>query len=226
MQTVDTSSRGSSFRPQHSRRHDFVNPSGWLVSELENQPADSSAHAKGRAVKSLHLQAAKQTPPSDERQLDRSQSALAKPAFAFANAVVDVSLSSSSLSSSASQHIQPEPEPPASFAVQSTSQQPKDSAADVRPADEIYSQARAASPQPHANAPATGQNAPELQLLSRLDSVKWDQVATWAAEDSAQAAAVIQHLGPCVAESIASDADRDHALLRLEGQVARKKLVG
>ena len=41
----------------------------------------------------------------------------------------------------------------------------------------------------------------------------------------AQAAALVQQLGPKVAESVISEPDRDCALLRLEAQVAQKKLV-
>ena len=64
-----------------------------------------------------------------------------------------------------------------------------------------------------------------MQLLSQLDIVKWDQVAAWAAGDSAQAAALADQLAPSIVESVTSEPDRDHALLRLEAQVARKKLV-
>ena len=126
------------------------------------------------------------------------------PAFALATAVVDVSLSSSAssaISGSASQHLCQEAPP-----VQSKHPIPDPS-------------------QPDAPALA-GQNALVVQLLSQQDSVKWDQVAAWAAGDSAQAAALVQQLGPCIAESVASEGDRDHALLRLEAQVACKKLVG
>lgn len=132
------------------------------------------------------------------------------PAFALTDAVIDVSLgssASSSISGSASQHIQQEAQ-----------------AKPASAASEIDHTAN--STQPCNATSAVPSHVPILQLLSQLDSVKWGQVAAWAAGDSAQAAALVEHLGPSIAESVASEAqDQDHALLRLEGQVMRKKLV-
>ena len=136
------------------------------------------------------------------------------PAFALADAVVDVSLSSSAssaISGSASQHVQQE----ASAVHRSPS-----AATETKSVDHT-----AANTQPCTAASATVSHVPILQLLSAVDSVKWGQVAAWAAEDSAQAAALMEHLGPSLAESCASEADHDHALLQLEAQVMRKKLV-
>ena len=143
-----------------------------------------------------------------------SEPPMTMPAFALANAVVDVSLSSSAssaISGSASQHIRQEA-PAADHSASAATEAKSDCQA-------------AADTQPCIPAPATVSHVPVAQLLSELDSVKWGQVAAWAARDSAQAADLVEHLGPCIAESVASDADRDHALLRLEAQVARKKLV-
>ena len=135
------------------------------------------------------------------------------PAFALADAVVDVSLgssASSSISGSASQHIQQEPQA-----------KPASAASETKPGDHT-----AADTQPCNAASAVLSHVPVVQLLSQLDSVKWGQVAAWAAGDSAQAAALVEHLGPSIAESVASEAqDQDQALLRLEAQVMRKKLV-
>lgn len=135
------------------------------------------------------------------------------PAFALANAVVDVSLSSSAssaISGSASQHIQQIP------AV--------DNFTSAVTAVELQSQA-APKNQPYNAAPVAACPTPVVQHVNQVDSVKWGQVAAWAAGDSAQAAALMEHPGPCIAEPVASEADHDHALLRLEVQVARKKLV-
>ena len=136
------------------------------------------------------------------------------PAFALADAVVDVSLSSSAssaISGSASQPIQQEA--PAIH-------QPASAATETKSVDHT-----AANAQPCNAASGTVSHGPIVQLLTAVDSVKWGQVAAWAAGDSAQAAALVEHLGPCLAESTASEADQDHALLRLEAQVVRKKLV-
>ena len=151
------------------------------------------------------------------------------PAFALANAVVDVSLSSSdssAISGSTTQHPYQEA-PPVQPSICQGTEQKSDHQKAVHPSPSNPESKRPAAdpPQPDALAIA-GQNAPLVQLLSQQDSVKWDQVAAWAAGDSAQAAALTQQLGPCIAESVASEADRDQALLRLEAQVARKKLVG
>lgn len=143
-------------------------------------------------------------------ELARSEPQLTMPAFALASALVDVSLSSSAssaISGSASQHIQQMP------AVGN----PTSAATAVQPESQA-----AAKKQPCNTAPCP---TPVVQHLNQADSVKWGQVAAWAAGDSAQAAALVEHLGPCIAESVASETDQDHALLRLEVQVARKKLV-
>ena len=136
------------------------------------------------------------------------------PAFALADAVVDVSLSSSAssaISGSASQQVLQEA--PAVHRSPSA-------ATDTKSADHT-----APNAQPCNAASVTVSHIPIVQLLSAVDSVKWGQVAAWAAGDSAQAAALVEHLGPSLAESIASEADQDQALLRLEAQVVRKKLV-
>ena len=140
--------------------------------------------------------------------------AMTMPSFALADAVVDVSLSSSAssaMSGSASQHVQQE-----APAVH----RPPSAVTETKSADHT-----AANAQPWNAVSATVSHVPVVQLLSAVDSVKWGQVAAWAAGDSAQAAALVEHLGPSLAESIASEADQDHALLRLEAQVIRKKLV-
>ena len=136
------------------------------------------------------------------------------PAFALADAVVDVSLSSSAssaISGSASQHVQQEA--PAIHRSPSA-------ATETKSVDQ-----KAANVQPCNAASASVSHVPIVQLLKAVDSVKWGQVAAWAAGDSAQAAALVKHLGPSLAESVASEADQDQALLRLEAQVTRKKLV-
>lgn len=144
----------------------------------------------------------------------KAEPQMTMPAFALADAVVDVSLgssASSSISGSASQHIQQEAEA-----------KPASAASERKPGDHT-----AADTQPCNATSAVLSHVPIVQLLSQLDSVKWGQVAAWAAGDSAQAAALVEHLGPSIAESVASDLaqDQDHALLRLEAQVMRKKLV-
>lgn len=136
------------------------------------------------------------------------------PAFALADAVVDVSLSSSAgsaVSSSASQHIQQDAPVVHHSAFAASERESVDHTA--------------ATIQPCNAASAAVSQVPIMQLLSAVDSVKWGQVAAWAAGDSAQAAALVEHLGPCLAESIVSEADQDHSLLRLEAQIIRKKLV-
>ena len=134
------------------------------------------------------------------------------PAFAVAQAAMDVSLSSSSssdLSASASQCILPDA-----------------GANQAAPAVNIaISNNNEAAQQAPTNAQAATQLPAAAQILSQLDHLKWDHIAAWAAGDSAQAAALVQHLGPSVAASVVSEPDRDQALLRLEAQVARKKLV-
>lgn len=129
------------------------------------------------------------------------------PAYAMAHAAVDVSLStsvSSAISGSASQHIQQQTSP--------------SEAQRVAAPEQLHTVQGTPLLQP-------AQDLPVEQKLSQLDNIKWDQVAAWAAGDSAQAAGLVEQLGPAVAESVLSEPDRDHALLRLEAQVARKKLV-
>ena len=129
------------------------------------------------------------------------------PAYAMAHAAVDVSLStsvSSAISGSASQQIQQQTSPA--------------EAQRVAAPEQLHTVQGMPVLQP-------AQDLPEEQKLSQLDNIKWDQVAAWAAGDSAQAAGLVEQLGPAVAESVLSEPDRDHALLRLEAQVARKKLV-
>ena len=138
--------------------------------------------------------------------------ALRMPTFVTANAAVDVSLStsvSSGVSASASQRIQPEATAPHTQLELDTTR----------------SHVAACQQSPTAQAHDLPQKAAAAQVLSQLDTLKWDQVAAWAAGDSAQAAALVQTLGPSVAASVVSEPDRDHALLQLEAQVARKKLV-
>ena len=139
------------------------------------------------------------------------QTALRMPAFATARAAIDVSLStsvSSDVSASASQQVQPE----------ATAPQAQPEPATTHSHDAIEHSAT-------AQAQALPQEAPAAQILSQLDTLKWDQVAAWAGDDSVQAAALVQTLGPSVAASVVSEPDRDHKLLHLEAQVARKKLV-
>ena len=148
-------------------------------------------------------------------QNDAENGTFRLPSFALAHAAVDVSLStsaSSAISASASQHDQQLGRSPQS--QHKLEQDPKKGVQAVQqhPAATLASQ-------------SIVQDAPIVQLLSQLDTVKWDQVAAWAAGDSAQAAALVDQLGPSLAESVTSEPDRDHALLRLEAQVARKKLV-
>jgi len=155
-----------------------------------------------------------QTAPSTA-QNDAGNHTFKLPSFALAHAAVDVSLStsaSSAVSASASQHDQQPARSPQS--QHKLEQDPKKVAQTVQqhPAETSASQ-------------PTVQDAPIVQLLSQLDIVKWDQVAAWAAGDSAQAAALADQLAPSIVESVTSEPDRDHALLRLEAQVARKKLV-
>lgn len=150
-----------------------------------------------------------------ESQNDAQNETFKLPSFALAHAAVDVSLStsaSSAVSASASQH----------------DQQPARSPQSQRKLEQDPRKVVQAVQQPPAETSASQpivQDAPIVQLLSQLDTVKWDQVAAWAAGDSAQAAALVDQLGPSLAESVTSEPDRDHALLRLEAQVARKKLV-
>lgn len=148
-------------------------------------------------------------------QNDAEKKTIKLPSFALAHAAVDVSLStsaSSAVSASASQHDQQ----PAS-SPQSQHKPEQDPNKRVQAVQQLPAETSAAQP--------TVQHAPIVHLLSQLDTVKWDQVAAWAAGDSAQAAALIDQLGPSLAESVVSEPDRDHALLRLEAQVACKKLV-
>ena len=148
-------------------------------------------------------------------QSDADNATFKLPSFALAHAAMDVSLStsaSSAVSDSASQHDQqPARSPPSQRKLE---QDPKKvvQAVQQHPAETSASQ-------------PTVQDASIVLLLSQLDTVKWDQVAAWAAGDSAQAAALVDQLGPSLAESVTSEPDRDHAMLRLEAQVARKKLV-
>ncbi|KAA6416644.1 MAG: hypothetical protein FRX49_13380 [Trebouxia sp. A1-2] len=147
-------------------------------------------------------------------QNDAEKKTIKLPSFALAHAAVDVSLStsaSSAVSASASQHDQQ----PAS-SPQSQHKPEQDPNKRVQAVQQLPAETSAAQP--------TVQHAPIVHLLSQLDTVKWDQVAAWAAGDSAQAAALIDQLGPSLAESVVSEPDRDHALLRLEAQVACKKL--
>lgn len=65
-----------------------------------------------------------------------------------------------------------------------------------------------------------------LQLLTQLDSIKWDTVANWASKDSAEAAALCDRLVPLMAESvIEQEQGGSDSISRLELQVARKKLA-
>ena len=74
--------------------------------------------------------------------------------------------------------------------------------------------------------PKDNQQPTVLQLLSQLDSIKWENVANWAAKDSAEAAALCDKLIPIMAESVVSQFQLgDEAISRLEAQVAKKKLV-
>jgi len=148
-------------------------------------------------------------------QNDAENAVFKLPSFAIAHAAVDVSLStsaSSAVSASADQHDQQPARSPQSQHKLQQDQKKGVQAVQQHPAETSASQ-------------TTFQEAPIVQLLSQLDTVKWDQVAAWAAGDSAQAAALVDQLGPSLAESVTSEPDRDHALLRLEAQVARKKLV-
>ncbi|DBA88771.1 TPA: hypothetical protein ACH3X1_004188 [Trebouxia sp. C0004] len=159
------------------------------------------------------------TQPDDQTsaftgQHDAENETLKLPSFALAHAAVDVSLStsaSSAVSASASQHDQQPATSP-----QSQHKLEQDPQKVVQAVQQNPAETSASHP--------TVQDAPIVQLLSQLDTVKWDQVAAWAAGDSAQAAALVEQLGPSLAESVTSEPDRDHALLRLEAQVARKKL--
>ena len=162
------------------------------------------------------MQGCKKQATASTSQNDAENDTFKLPSFALAHAAVDVSLStsaSSAVSASASQHDQQPARSPQSQHKLEMDQKKGVQAVQQHPAETVASQ-------------PTVQDAPIVQLLSQLDTVKWDQVAAWAAGDSAQAAALLDQLGPSLAESVTSETDRDHALLRLEAQVARKKLVG
>lgn len=215
MTSEGTSSLGStaSGRPQHSRR--FSSHASVKVSKVMSAVRASLIGVSTAATKTMCLQADRLIiPPVTSRvNTANAEPQMTMPAFALADAVVDVSLgssASSSISGSASQHIQQE--------AQAT---PASAASDIKPGDHTVANA-----QPSNATTAVLSHVPIVQLLSQLDSVKWGQVAAWAAGDSAQAAALVEHLGPSIAESVASEAqEQDHALLRLEAQVIRKKLV-
>lgn len=210
-----TSSLGStaSGRPQHSRR--FNSHASVKVSRVMSAVHASLIGMSTAATKTMCLQADRliRDPVTSKVNTAHAEPQMMMPAFALANAVVDVSLGSSatsSISGSASQHIQ-----------QEAHAKPASAASETKPGDHT-----AANTQPCNATSAVLSHVPIVQLLSQLDSVKWGQVAAWAAGDSAQAAALVEHLGPSIAESgAASEADQDHALLRLEAQVMRKKLV-
>lgn len=134
------------------------------------------------------------------------------PAFAFKHAAVNVSLSSTASSELSVPAEQSTSKAAASNALQPEPHMPEQA---INPA----SQGMAAGlPQPD---PPT-----VLQLLTQLDSIKWENVANWASQDSAEAAALCNKLMPLMAESvIEQDQVGDDSISRLELQVARKKLV-
>lgn len=213
----------STSRPQHSRRQE--QPSSNAIEQVlhaQQQSLGSFWHGLSDTLYHGLVQASQSQPgvqvhklrPSI-RQHCPSEEPLMMPAFALTQAAVNVSLSTSAtseLSGSASQHAQ----------------QPTVNNHDQLEVDDNQKHAVQASQSKAAKQPAPEHivsDAPIIQVLSQLDTVKWDQVAAWAAGDSAQAAALVQQLGPKVAESVMSEPDRDCALLRLEAQVAQKKLV-
>lgn len=217
MTTDETSSLGStaSRRPQHSRRHNAIVNSNVEVScvGVVSLLVNVDRHTEPVEVHFFQANRTKLQEPevfTSNVNVAKSEPPLTMPAFALGNPVVDVSLSSSTssvVSGSASQHFQQTP------AVDDSA------SAAVKPGSQ------AAKSKPFDTGPPAGRPTPVVQQLNHTDTVKWSQVAAWAAGDSAQAAALVEHLGPCIAESVASEADQDHALLRLEVQVARKKLV-
>ena len=136
---------------------------------------------------------------------------IALPAFALKHAAVNVSLSTSvsselSVLAGDTQYAAAAPHP-----LQAAS---------------VCSAGISGQPQVQPNNPKETQQPTVLQLLSQLDSIKWENVANWAAKDSAEAAALCDKLIPIMAESVVSQFQLgDEAILRLEAQVAKKKLV-
>ena len=134
------------------------------------------------------------------------------PAFAFKHAPVNVSLSST-----ASSELSVPAEESTPLAATSNGLQP-----------ELHIPEQAINPASQGTAAGLSQPDPPtvLQLLSQLDSIKWENVANWASQDSAEAAALCNKLVPLMAESvIEQDQVGDDSISRLELQVARKKLV-
>ena len=135
------------------------------------------------------------------------------PAFALKQAAVNVSLSSSASSDVSLPVEQPTPGGATPTIVQPES--------DVH---HVASSLAADQQVPQLSQP--DQQPTVLQLLTQLDSIKWEKVANWASQDSAEAAALCSRLVPLMAESVIEEEhSKDDSISRLELQVARKKLV-
>ena len=154
-------------------------------------------------------------PEDKENRAVRTNHAAEKsqlPAFAFKHAAVNVSLSST-----ASSELSVPAEQSTPLAATSNALQP-----------ELHMPEQAINPASQGTAAGLSQPDPPtvLQLLTQLDSIKWENVANWASQDSAEAAALCDKLVPLMAESvIEQDRIGDDSISRLELQVARKKLV-
>ena len=135
------------------------------------------------------------------------------PAFALKQAAVNVSLSSSASSLVSLPAEQPTPSVAAPGIVQPESNM-----------HQVTSDLAADQQVPQLAQP--DQQPTVLQLLTQLDSIKWENVANWASQDSAEAAALCSRLVPLMAESVIEEEhSKDDSISRLELQVARKKLV-
>lgn len=134
------------------------------------------------------------------------------PPFALKHAAVRVSLSSSSVSSDLSVPAEGcSHQAPASAALHAVSSR----------IDTAQQESKVLTQPPDGDRQPT-----VLQLLSQLDGIKWENVAKWAAKDSAEAAALCNKLTPIMAESVVSQMQLgEDAISRLEAQVAKKKLV-
>lgn len=162
-------------------------------------------------------------PHASGQNLDKENKNLnihaALPAFALKHAAVAVSLSSSASSELSVPEEVPAPNDTTPHAQQLDAAA-RDTAAHNEQASELL-----AGQQATGKAPQPGQQPTVLQLLSQLDSIKWENVANWASQDSAQAA-LCDRLVPLMAESLMDqDQGGSDSITRLELQVARKKLV-
>lgn len=135
------------------------------------------------------------------------------PAFALKQAAVNVSLSSS-----------------ASSDVSIPAEQPTPGGATptiVQPESGVHLVASSlAADQQVPQLPRPDQQPTVLQLLTQMDNIKWEHVANWASQDSAEAAALCSRPVPLMAESVIEEEhSKDDNISRLELQVAKKKLV-